>query len=134
MRRALRLPAAGPALVGLAVAAAVCVVAVVDPNQPGHYPLCPVKALTGLSCPGCGSLRALHALAHGDLPGAFAHNPLAVAVLPLLVWTYLAWTVRVAVGTARHRISPAWMPRAVLVTVALFTVVRNLPTVTWLGR
>ena len=39
----------------------------VDPNQPGHYPTDPFLAITGLYCPGCGTLRALHALARGDL-------------------------------------------------------------------
>ena len=43
-----------------------------SPHQPGHYPPCPVAALTGLHCPGCGTLRGLHALLHGDLLQAFA--------------------------------------------------------------
>lgn len=39
-------------------------------------PRCPVKALTGVPCPGCGSGRATLALARLDLPAAFAANPL----------------------------------------------------------
>ena len=34
------------------------VVAVLDPNEPGHYPTCPFLRLTGLGVPGCGSLAA----------------------------------------------------------------------------
>ena len=29
-------------------------------TSPGHYPLCPTKALMGLDCPFCGGLRAAH--------------------------------------------------------------------------
>src|SRR5690606_29528852 len=48
--------------VTVAGAAATLVVATVSPEEPGHYPTCPFLALTGAWCPGCGSLRALHAL------------------------------------------------------------------------
>ena len=56
-----------------ALAAAVggtAVVATVDPSEPGHYPECPFHWITGLYCPGCGTLRAVHALTHGDVLGA----------------------------------------------------------------
>ena len=39
-------------------------------------PPCPVKAVTGLPCPACGSGRASASLAACDLPSAFASNPL----------------------------------------------------------
>ncbi len=39
-------------------------------------PRCPVKALAGAPCPGCGSGRATLALARLDVPAAFAANPL----------------------------------------------------------
>ncbi|MEJ2068687.1 MAG: DUF2752 domain-containing protein, partial [Deltaproteobacteria bacterium] len=35
------------------------------PGQSPIYPPCPFHLITGLYCPGCGSLRALHALFHG---------------------------------------------------------------------
>ncbi len=37
-----------------------------------------------LPCPGCGSTRAVIALAHGDLHGVFRYNPLGPAVALLL--------------------------------------------------
>lgn len=39
-------------------------------------PACPVKALTGVPCPGCGSGRATLALARLDFGAAFVSNPL----------------------------------------------------------
>jgi hypothetical protein len=45
---------------------------------------CPLRALTGVPCPGCGLTRAMFALAAGDPAGAFRHHPLVVLVAPLL--------------------------------------------------
>ena len=49
------------------------------------FTVCILKAFTGIPCPTCGSTRAVGCLAHGDLPGAFAMNPLAAAALLALV-------------------------------------------------
>ena len=59
----------------------------IDPTVAGNpLPPCPLRALTGLYCPGCGSTRCLHALTQFDLPGALAMNPLLVlTLLPLAV-------------------------------------------------
>lgn len=37
-------------------------------------PKCPFKLLTGLSCPGCGFQRAVHALLHGRCAEAMSYN------------------------------------------------------------
>jgi hypothetical protein len=102
----------------------------VDPNEPGHYPLCPTLALLGVDCPGCGGLRATHALANGDIAAAIDHNALFVALVPLLiglwaVWMYRAWTgVTPARTPTRDRISRA-APIVILVVAMAFAVVRN---------
>jgi hypothetical protein len=109
-------------------------VAVVDPNEPGHYPTCPLLAATGLYCPGCGTMRALHDLAHGDLGGAMARNPLAVLALPVLAWAWLAWVRgRCGTGTRSRTSVPAWVQWAAAVLVVLFGLVRNLPGMTLLS-
>ncbi|GAA3813230.1 DUF2752 domain-containing protein [Streptomyces phyllanthi] len=121
-----------PAGVLAAVAGAFAYVGAVDPNEPGHYPVCPVLRLTGLYCPGCGGLRAAHAFVHGDLVTALTDN--AVAVLGFagfaVVWT--VWVVH-AVRGRPVRIDPGpvalWSLGAF---VLLFTVVRNLPFGGWL--
>jgi hypothetical protein len=43
---------------------------------------CLIEAILGVECPGCGLSRAFQALLHGDLAGAWAHNPLVFVVLP----------------------------------------------------
>ena len=128
-RRARRLPALGPPALALAVAAAaVTYVAMVDPNEHGHYPFCPFRSLTGYYCPGCGSLRMVHAAAHGHLGEAFGRNPLAFAMLPVLGYAWLRWAVAAARGRQpRFDLFRPWLVWAFITLVLVFWLVRNLP-------
>ncbi len=128
-RRAVLLP------LGTAAAALVTTgyVASVDPNAAGHYPTCPFLFLTGWYCPGCGSLRAVHALAHGDLMTALARNPLAVVAFGYLVVAWVLWLNRTARGRPQRRLAPPWVLYTVLVAVVVFGVLRNVPGWTWLS-
>lgn len=107
---------------GLAAAAALAYVGLVDPHRPGSlFPPCMFKAITGWNCPGCGGLRMTHDLLHGDVPAAVADNVFVLVGLPLLaVWSL--WRVR--------RGRPVFTS-AVLAVVAVlsvvWTIVRNLP-------
>ena len=47
--------------------------------------LCPVKAITGLDCPGCGITRMFVALFHGNIYQAFRYNPLVFIELQKLL-------------------------------------------------
>lgn len=122
-----------PAGVALATAAVVGVVAAVDPNEPGHYPTCPWLALTDTYCPGCGSLRAVHALAHGDVGTAMARNPLAVLTFAWLAVWFAVWTTRMWTGRQRTRMAPAWVLHSILGVVVGYWVLRNVPGWTWLS-
>ncbi|MGL5858440.1 MAG: DUF2752 domain-containing protein [Angustibacter sp.] len=123
--------AARPLLVLGAGVAVVAFVGQVDPNEPGHYPTCPLLAITGQWCPGCGSLRAVHALAGGDLATALARNPLTVVGLIGLGLMWVVWLRRSLAGqgrlAGRHRTVPAWAWWALLAAVMLFWVLRNVP-------
>ena len=55
-----------------------------EPGKYPFYPFCPFHELTGLNCPACGSLRALHQLSHGNILAAFHFNPLLLVSLPFL--------------------------------------------------
>ncbi len=107
--------------------AAVAWVGTVDPSQPGHYPTCPFLFLTGWYCPGCGSLRAVHSLAHGDIAAALDRNVLTVlgAVLVVALWlraVALQWR-----RLPRRSVAPPWVLYAGTVVVLAFAVARNLP-------
>jgi hypothetical protein len=137
---AVRITAARPPLaVGALTLTAVGYLAAVDPNQPGHYPTCPFLFLTGRYCPGCGGLRAVHDLSHGDLAAAASANLLVVIAVPVLVWLWLDWTrnrLSGRVSAARFpggRFWGAWAPWSLLLLVLIFWGLRNLPETSWLA-
>ena len=69
-----------------------------DPHESGSWGLCPFSALTGLYCPGCGGLRAVNDLTHGDLMGAASSNLVFVVLVPVIVVLWLRWTGRAWAG------------------------------------
>lgn len=117
-----------------ATAAATAVVALVNPNEKGHYPTCPLLAMTGIYCPFCGGLRAVHDLAHLDIGGALARNPVAVLALPLIAILWLLWAQQAFTGRRLLTLhAKPWWGWAVLGFLAVFMVARNLPGATWLS-
>jgi hypothetical protein len=103
-----------------------------DPSRYAFYPACPFHYLTGLNCPGCGSLRAVHQLSHGHLAAAFRLNPFLCVALPGILLAMAKNTVRQLRGAAPEPkpVSPFWI-RLLLVGLILFTVLRNLPFAPW---
>ncbi|MEW2177943.1 DUF2752 domain-containing protein [Streptomyces sp. NPDC005406] len=118
---------AKPAGVLAGVLAAFAYVGTVDPNETGHYPVCPLLRLTGIYCPGCGGLRSAHAVAHGDIAAALGSNAVAVVGYAVFAVLWVLWMVRAAAGRPL-RIEPKavhwWAIGSVLL---IFSVVRNLP-------
>jgi Protein of unknown function (DUF2752) len=115
----------------LAAATAIVVLYCIDPADGGTYPVCLFHQFTGLHCPGCGSLRAMHQLLHGHLAAALAMNPLAVCTLPLLIaaglWNFLPMRFRPARSLPHRRLLPFhWMWLVVIVVIA-FGILRNVP-------
>ncbi|WP_326828419.1 DUF2752 domain-containing protein [Streptosporangium sp. NBC_01810] len=120
----------------LVAGAAVAFVGTVDPSEPGHYPTCPFLMLTGLYCPGCGGLRTVHALVHGDPVTALGLNPLVTLMIPVLVVLWGRWALRAWRGarsggessgpSVAKSIRPAyvWLFLALMI---VFWIVRNLP-------
>jgi hypothetical protein len=61
------------------------------PFLPGHPGLpCPLRTVTGIPCPFCGTTTSVEATLHGDAGAALAANPLG----PALVAAALALVVR----------------------------------------
>jgi hypothetical protein len=117
----------GPLGVAAAALVSTGYVAAVDPNATGHYPTCPFLALTGWYCPGCGALRAVHAMAHGDLMTALDRNPFTVVAVGYLVVTWFMWFRRSARGRPLRWLAPPWVLYGVLGAILTFWVLRNIP-------
>jgi len=120
--------------VGGAAVAATAVLAVVNPHEPGRYPVCPTLALTGFYCAGCGALRAVHDLTRFDLAGAWDMNPLLVLALPFLVLAWALWLRRAWTGRPRRNLAPAWVIWVIFAVVVGYSVLRNVPALApWLA-
>lgn len=127
-RRALALLALGAFFLVLLV------LVFVDPRTAWFAPVCPLHAVTGLHCPGCGTGRALHALVHGDVARALRLNALALAAIPV----FLALSLRAAWRPAEPLPRPPlWLRLALYALLGFFLVARNLPFepfATWAPR
>jgi hypothetical protein len=65
------------------------------------FPSCALKGLFGISCPTCGSTRAVVHLAHGDLFEALAMNPLITLSFIVAVLLFLYSLVALALDLSR---------------------------------
>ena len=112
---------------GLLLAVALVTLFLFEPHGQPFYPQCGLYMATGLACPGCGGLRAVHQLLHGNVTAAFALNPLLFLLLPAVGVLLLNQAARKLFSYPwsppfQHR---AWTWLAVALVVG-FTIVRNL--------
>jgi hypothetical protein len=127
--------AAAPAAVAVSALSGLALLHVRDPYVTGAYGTCPWLALTGAFCPGCGGLRALHDLTHGDVAGAASANLLVVVALLAGALVWLGWL------RSRLAARPYRLPRRLalvlaataLVAVPVFTLLRNFEPTAWLA-
>lgn len=122
-----------PTLVGASGIGALGLLHMRDPHESGSYGFCPFLLLTGQPCPGCGGLRAMNNLTHGDVIGALSSNAMAVVLLlvmgaAVVVWFFQRWRGHPAPLLAGR--SPVLWGLAV--AFILFGVLRWTPWGAWL--
>lgn len=100
-----------------------------DPGEVASGPVCPFLAMTGRYCPGCGTLRCLHALLHADLPSALGFNVMTVILLPMVVTAWLSVGFNGIRGRPPPRLwsAPRWTGSAIAGALVLFWILRNAP-------
>ena len=97
-----------------------------EPGKTGFFPSCVFRSLTGLSCPGCGSTRALHQLLHGHVATAFTLNPLLLVALPIMLFVLLRHTRWAMSGaTPEGNRLPASIIYALFFVLLSFWIIRN---------
>lgn len=91
---------------------------------------CPIKSVTSLQCPGCGSTRCLQAMGRGDLLEALRQNAVVfgatVLVTGYLLLGFITPTAALAIrdSVQSQRRTATWF---VLAVVSGFTLLRNIP-------
>jgi hypothetical protein len=105
-----------------------------DPHQHGSWGLCP-SAAVGIYCPGCGGLRAVNDLTHGNVGAALSSNLLVTLMIPVAIVLLGLWAVDSWQGRTRkvpwYRLRPAII--CYVVVVVVFTVLRNTAAGAWLA-
>lgn len=109
----------GAAIAGIALTAVLLFF--FAPTEHPFYPRCVFHSLTGLACPGCGSLRAVHQFLHGNFAAAFRLNPFAMTIVPLAIGVWIARG-----EAAFTRLRPIWI-WVLLSVIIVFAILRNLP-------
>jgi len=125
---------AAPALTIGGLAAATLALRLRDPHEPNSWGLCPSAAL-GFWCPGCGGLRAVNDLTHGEVGAALSSNLLVTLLIPVVAAGLLVWLVDRWQGRTRT-LDAGRVARLTVVgcVVAIaFAVVRNLSFGAWLA-
>ena len=99
-----------------------------EPGKSGFFPGCPFRFITGFTCPGCGTTRALHQILHGHIYTAFTLNPLLLIALPFLLIALLRYSVIVMRGgIPRGNALPAPYIYAIFFVILSFWIFRNTP-------
>jgi Protein of unknown function (DUF2752) len=112
----------------LAVCAGGAYIYIFNPVGTDVYPKCPFHTLTGLHCPGCGTVRALHQLLHGNVLAAMRFNPLAVVLLPPVAYGMLSIGLQfVGLKPLPSKFIPAFWIWTLLAVILLYWVLRNIP-------
>jgi hypothetical protein len=118
---------AASAVVAMA-AGGLSVIYLLNPGTSDLYPPCPFLSLTGLYCPGCGTLRALHQLTRGHPLAALDLNPLMVLLLPFVAYFLASHAMLALTGRPLKKffVRPAWI-WALLGVVLVYWLLRNIP-------
>ncbi|MEO5356971.1 MAG: DUF2752 domain-containing protein [Nitrospirae bacterium YQR-1] len=99
-----------------------------NPEQTLSWLRCPFLSMSGLYCPGCGSLRAAHQLLHGNVLNAVRFNHLLVLTFPFLACAFISKTSIFLRGKPLFNVSieAGWI-NAFVIYILLFWILRNLP-------
>ncbi|MFC1884602.1 DUF2752 domain-containing protein [Thermodesulfobacteriota bacterium] len=110
------------------ISGAAVVLYLFSPHESSIYASCPFRVLTHLHCPGCGTLRGLHELLHGNIGKAFGLNPLMVLLLPFMLFSSLKYIVAGITGRPQRKLFiPSIFIWTLLVIIISFGVLRNVP-------
>lgn len=99
----------------------------VDPLSAEWMPKCFSKTIFGISCPGCGTQRAIHSVLKGDIVAAFFYNPLLILSVPyfLLIGVLDIKSIRVRHPKLHNAIlgqKSIWIMVSILL---IYTIARN---------
>ena len=121
MRRSLLLVVAGLVMLVLGF-----IYYALDPSTSDAFPRCSFLSLTGYKCPGCGIQRAIHALLHGDVAGAFRYNAFLMVAIPWIALCLFAESRRTRNPRLYARLNPELLMSLFLALTLSWWLLRNI--------
>lgn len=112
-------------LIAAIAVAALVILYIYNPENTVWMPHCPSHMLTGYDCPGCGTLRALHSLMHGDIAAAWHYNAALFFAIPMVAVLAVASHTRPH-SPLRRFADSRWTPISVFIALIVWTVWRNI--------
>ena len=83
--------------------------------------VCPIKLLSGLPCPGCGTTRAIEMVLDGDMIGGIMMNPNIILVAAIAMGAPFILAANFLYGKDYMRIADRWLNRRpVFISVIFF--------------
>lgn len=73
--------------------------------------VCPIKLLSGLPCPGCGTTRAIGMVLDGDMIGGIMMNPNIILVAAIAMGAPFILAANFLYGKDYMRIADRWLNR-----------------------
>ena len=95
------------------------------------YIPCPIKAITGFYCPGCGITRMLYSLINLDFYAAFRYNPLVFLSLPIGLFIYVDYLIKKDKSLYNKIPETFWY--IVIVLLIIYGILKNIPTFSFLA-
>ena len=90
---------------------------------------CPIRAVIGIQCPGCGSSRCIRAIGNGDLMAGMRYNPfLTISLLGLALFGFLGVSSPVTASNLTNffRSHQQFFFTLLVIATIVFTVARNI--------
>lgn len=89
------------------------------------YIHCPIKAITGLYCPGCGITRMLLSIIQLDFYQAFRYNPLLFITLPIFIIFFLNALITKKEPLYNKISNKVWT--IIIIIFIAYGILRNIP-------
>ena len=101
-----------------------------NPAVPNNiYPPSLSREWGGFYCPGCGMLRALHQLLHGNWQSALRFNPLLIICLPYFIYWitpyFIKYFYRINLYTIHHKNLQIILT---ILVILVYGILRNIPS------
>lgn len=95
------------------------------------YIPCPIKAITGFYCPGCGITRMIKSLFELDFYAAFRYNPLLFISLPFDLFLYFDYVFRK--NKSLYKKIPELVWYIIIILLIVYGILRNIPYFSFLA-